>query len=1010
MKKFKEKDFVKKLALIILIIFSFNIIIPTYSNAGIMGSLLSKPIASLVMVWLNTINMRLTVLFSPDNMIEDLRQGADGHLGIDNEEAVKNETDGDIVDKLINALDKSWDTLVYYIGAFCLSPDDIFSGEVQIADANVFSRDYEKNGDLNVTDLNLFNHLMKSLKETVAGLYYIMRNLAVVILLCLLIYSGIRIVLASNNSGEKAKWQMYLIDWVKALAIVMFVHIIMIAIFYVVDVVNEGLKNSIGNGTKIGTMIMNNFAKESIFDITGVWIYVIMYGYLTYMNIVFLIAYFKRLVYIMFMIVIAPITGALYPLGKKGHQIFSTWFNEFIAGVAIQPLHYLIYTILLATPLKLMQAAGTTGTWGNITPVSVQIYCLISIAMIRPIERYSRQIFSLGSTLLDNVASFESGNKTITSTVKAGVAVASLAAGVPQVGALLNNTIGSGEDNSIPDEEESGINYLTQGMQRAALPQKSSASMMGADNQEDDDSFSNFSPDTDPLGPTGGNGQNNLNTPNENTFGSEANDQLGNQSPAPLGPPDANTPDANTSTENTLGSDVTEEKQSETEDMASKIASEIKLDNANIQINNANEMNLDSVNALETNEMNLDSANILETNEAENEMQNVENNLSEPEKAVLGADKLSKLFAVDKGIFGLGEKIINKAARGDETFADRYKQVFKAPETQEKLIKAREAMHEAADSLYVPGQASGDWKNGVFELYNEQVIKPNKERIVNNFMSQENIDKAIKAYNLKDTKDDKGKVVKKKEDIAKEKLKDMAPYLYKGFNDVYQIKVLRDRGQTPDDAVRTAGREALAVNHFIKNKENRDTILQRAEHKIPKDATKAQVQQYIRQEVEVGKQYIASGYAKDVATVDRLVELERRIDKKIQLSGDSVTHKTDYVVRIDDAINKAIKDGVKNIKLPGANKDASIKTLQGVMNDVMKERRRAGGSPSGPAPTGPASGRTQPSRPAPGRTQPSGPAPIGPSSGRTQPSGPAPTRRGRPRNSSQNDGNQDGPN
>ena len=45
--------------------------------------------------------------------------------------------------------------------------------------------------------------------------------------------------------------------------------------------------------------------------------------------------------------------------------------------------------------------------------LDAQVYALIAISMIRPIEKYMRGIFGFGQTALDNVASFDSGKKTL---------------------------------------------------------------------------------------------------------------------------------------------------------------------------------------------------------------------------------------------------------------------------------------------------------------------------------------------------------------------------------------------------------------------------------------------------------------------------------------------------------------------------------------------------------------------------------------------------------------------
>ena len=292
MKKIRNNN--KKIILIILIVMLLNMILPTHSNAGAavpgITSIITKPLQTFVVNLLDQVNGFLAGVFACDKKLEGLGGEAENAW----EDFKTNKDQNGFLNAIWQGLD-DFETSFYN---YLLSPDDIFSGKVQITNANLFSSEFDENGKLNVADLNVFNHLMKQLKQTAAGLYYTMRNLAVVILLCLLIYTGIRIVLSSNNAGEKAQWKMYLFDWLKALALVMFIHIIMIGIFYIADIVTDGLNQTINGDLTVVTQIRKNFNDLGAFDRVGAWIYAIMYGYVTYLTIVFLVAYFKRLFYI----------------------------------------------------------------------------------------------------------------------------------------------------------------------------------------------------------------------------------------------------------------------------------------------------------------------------------------------------------------------------------------------------------------------------------------------------------------------------------------------------------------------------------------------------------------------------------------------------------------------------------------------------------------------------------------------------------------------------------------
>ena len=117
------------------------------------------------------------------------------------------------------------------------------------------------------------------------------------------------------------------------------------------------------------------------------------------------------------MVVIAPLNASLYALGKNGKERFNKWFKEFVWGVMVQPFHMLIYSMLVLIPIKIMNSSGITVGSGvletHFGTFDAQVYALIAISMIRPIEKYMRGIFGFGETALDNVASFDSGKATV---------------------------------------------------------------------------------------------------------------------------------------------------------------------------------------------------------------------------------------------------------------------------------------------------------------------------------------------------------------------------------------------------------------------------------------------------------------------------------------------------------------------------------------------------------------------------------------------------------------------
>jgi len=414
--KFIRNIFLKKLIITcIIFVLLFSFIIPNRAYAWDVGGILFKPISALTTLIIDAINLVLQMIF-----------------------------------KGVTSFDES----------ALMSPEEIFNGSVTSLNANIFEVDaYNSNlafiggGSLGS---GIGSGVVMALKRVVAGMYEVLRNFCAVVMLCMLIYTGIRIVLSTASAAEKKEWMNFLMDWVKALLLLIFVHIIMISIFYISDTLMEAFKDDEGL----------NISRQLRMQEYGSWTFseelvvLIMYGYTTYLTIIFAIAYMKRLLYVIVLIIIAPIVSIMYCFGKNGKAIFGRWFKEYTFAVLVQPYHFLIYYILISIPIRL---AGV-GTTGSLLPsfsfsnIFIFIYCLISMSCIRPFEKFLRWIFGMDGKVAGQ-ASFESGKQTwdagkklVMSTVETAVKIgsvvatggASAAMGVADVGAAASGMSGIG--------------------------------------------------------------------------------------------------------------------------------------------------------------------------------------------------------------------------------------------------------------------------------------------------------------------------------------------------------------------------------------------------------------------------------------------------------------------------------------------------------------------------------------------------------------------------------------
>ena len=121
-----------------------------------------------------------------------------------------------------------------------ISPELIFANEIQLLDANFISP-VKDAGDYAI-GLKDASPLLK-LRNVISGWYVTLRTIAVVGLLSVLIYVGIRIIIAST-SGDKAKYKQRLLDWVVAFCLLFFMHYIMAAVVTVVERVDHVLADT----------------------------------------------------------------------------------------------------------------------------------------------------------------------------------------------------------------------------------------------------------------------------------------------------------------------------------------------------------------------------------------------------------------------------------------------------------------------------------------------------------------------------------------------------------------------------------------------------------------------------------------------------------------------------------------------------------------------------------------------------------------------------------------------
>ncbi len=314
-------------------------------------------------------------------------------------------------------------------GKFVLMDPNIFKevedGDSRYYDSSIMSEGKNDEGEFGTSILDGKNEL----RRIIAGWYYALRNLAIVALLSVLVYVSIRMII-SSVSQDKAKYKMMLKDWFIALCLLFAMHYIMLGILNISSMITDAIGTSgqnISFAEKSMTIIDHVTQEKSKIDGDGnkdlldkhyVWkdetgevgkantTYDIADGYaqcimlaaIIVYTIIFAVKYLKRMITIVFLILLGPISCVTYPIDKIGDgkaQAYNRWFQEFLYNVIIQPFHLLIYVVLV----------GSATTLAN-TNV---LYGMMCFAVMIPAEKLIKEMFGFKDKLGSPLGAFATG-------------------------------------------------------------------------------------------------------------------------------------------------------------------------------------------------------------------------------------------------------------------------------------------------------------------------------------------------------------------------------------------------------------------------------------------------------------------------------------------------------------------------------------------------------------------------------------------------------------------------
>ena len=366
---------------------------------GILGSLLKQIIqifAAIGDIAMGTLNHFMlgadgftSAMLSPDN---DNIGNPDSWLYVGDDE----EIDFEYGEGTIDTADFfSWIVGTKYdIPNFLYSPENIFANNIAALDVN-FLNPNEFEAVSSTSDAGQASESAASgvLRQTISNWYISFRNIAIVGLLSVLVYLGIRILISSTAS-DKAKYKESLQNWVVALCLVFFIHFIMSGLLMITDKFTDLISPSIDDGitvkvdegnvkfrTNIIGLVRFNAQSTSMYNTAA---YTILYLMLVIYTWIFTFMYFKRFLYMAFFTMIAPLVALTYPIDKAGDgkaQAFNLWFKEYSMNLILQPVHLILYVALVSSAMELVKQN--------------MIYAIVAIGFLIPAEKFIKKMFGM---------------------------------------------------------------------------------------------------------------------------------------------------------------------------------------------------------------------------------------------------------------------------------------------------------------------------------------------------------------------------------------------------------------------------------------------------------------------------------------------------------------------------------------------------------------------------------------------------------------------------------------
>ena len=272
--------------------------------------------------------------------------------------------------------------------------EDLFFNRIPLLDANFFT---ETAGGKEIKK----GSAIEIIRNVVKIWYISFRNVAIVVIAIVIIFAGLRMAI-STVAEDKANYQKMLVNWTKALVIVLMIHIIMYAVQFfnsrMLEILQDSLTNKYSSqidpdtgqpmsntGQVYNTIVKRAFDVRYKIGIPGA----IMYLVLTIFFIRFCFIYVRRYAGIIILTILAPLVAikqAILSLNGKNSNEFGRWLGDYITTTFLQSIHALVFLTLITSAIDLA-----------LTNIAGFVVALLMLHAVTHITVLATQIFNFNS-------------------------------------------------------------------------------------------------------------------------------------------------------------------------------------------------------------------------------------------------------------------------------------------------------------------------------------------------------------------------------------------------------------------------------------------------------------------------------------------------------------------------------------------------------------------------------------------------------------------------------------